>query len=115
VAEISHDEAERISLARQHFADVLEALAPEVRQGTMMGRPNLIAAGTMVACLHQDVFGVRLGRNSAEFARAMAVPGAALFDPSGKGRPFKDWVGVPVAAADEWLPLCAALLARRHA
>lgn len=114
MTEVSHDDAERISLARQHFADLIEALEPEVRQGTMMGRPIVLADGTMLACLHRDVLGIRLGRETAEFARAMAVPGAALFDPSDKCRSFKDWAGIPVSAAEEWLPLCAALLDRRR-
>ena len=111
---ISHDDAERFALARSHFAELIEALTPEARRGTMMGRPIVLAGATMLACLDRDVLGIRLGRESTEFARAMAVPGAALFDPSGKGHPFKDWAGIPVSAADEWLPLCAALLDRRR-
>ncbi|MEV6768209.1 hypothetical protein AB0N05_06195 [Nocardia sp. NPDC051030] len=32
----------------------------------------------------------------------MSLPGAELFDPSGKGRPFKDWVAIPHERAKEW-------------
>jgi hypothetical protein len=35
-------------------------------------------------------------------ARALALEGAHLFDPSGQGRPFKEWVVVPEAHADRW-------------
>ena len=35
-------------------------------------------------------------------ARALALDGAHLFDPSGKGQPFKEWVVVPAAHAGEW-------------
>ena len=35
-------------------------------------------------------------------ARALAVPGAHLFHPSGSGEPFRQWVVVPPAQADEW-------------
>ena len=35
-------------------------------------------------------------------ARALALPGAHLFDPSGRDEPFKQWVVVPFAHADEW-------------
>lgn len=35
-------------------------------------------------------------------ARALALPGAHLFDPSGRGKPFREWVVVPGVHADEW-------------
>ena len=35
-------------------------------------------------------------------AQALALAGAHLFDPSGKGRPFKEWVVVPPAHAAQW-------------
>ena len=38
------------------------------------------------------------------------MPGAALFDPSGKHRPFKDWVAVPLAQSDRWSSLAVAAL-----
>ena len=41
-------------------------------------------------------------------ARALALDGAHLFDPGGKGRPFKEWVVVPAAHADEWESFAAA-------
>ena len=34
--------------------------------------------------------------------RALALDGAELFDPSGNGQPFKEWVVVPAAHAGEW-------------
>ncbi|MEJ3653698.1 hypothetical protein WEH80_12010 [Actinomycetes bacterium KLBMP 9759] len=37
----------------------------------------------------------RLGAGSPEHASALALSGAQLFDPSGGGRPFEDWVAVP--------------------
>ena len=44
-------------------------------------------------------------------ARALAVPGAHLFDPSGQGEPFRQWVVVPPERADEWEPLAAEAVA----
>ena len=35
-------------------------------------------------------------------AQALALAGAHLFDPSGKGRPFKEWVVVPPTHAAQW-------------
>jgi hypothetical protein len=48
------------------------------------------------------VLAFRLGAGTDAHAEALALPGAELFDPSGKGRPFKDWVSVPVAHAGRW-------------
>ena len=48
-------------------------------------------------------------------ARALALPGAHLFDPSGRGNTvFKQWVVVPPAQADEWEALALDAL-RGHA
>ena len=36
---------------------------------------------------------------------ALALPGARLFDPSGRGRPMKEWVEVPSEYASRWIEL----------
>jgi hypothetical protein len=33
---------------------------------------------------------------------ALRLKGAHLFDPSGEGRPFKEWVVIPAEHADAW-------------
>jgi hypothetical protein len=98
--------------ALSEFDGLFEALPPNVRRGRMMGRPSVTIGGRMVACLNGDVIGIRLIRTSAEFADAMNLPGAAWFDPSGKGRPFKDWVQLPVTQSAHWAPLVLAALGR---
>ena len=95
--------------AERQFADLLEALAPEVQRKQMMGRPTLMAGRTMVACLNGDVLGIRLGRDTTVFADALAVGGAGVFTP-GERRTFKDWVGIPVSSGDEWLRFTVAAL-----
>ncbi len=45
-------------------------------------------------------------------ARALAVPGAHLFDPAGRGEPFRQWVVVPPEQDDEWEPLAAEAVAQ---
>lgn len=42
---------------------------------------------------------------SPKHAEALALPGALLFDPSGRGRPMKEWVVVPFEHASRWLEL----------
>ena len=49
-----------------------------------------------------------------DHARALAVPGAHLFDPSGRGEPFRQWVVVPPEEADAWEDLAYTALAQDH-
>jgi len=101
-----------VSNALSEFDALFEALPPDVRRGRMMGRPSVTIGGRMVACLNGEVMGIRLMRTSTEFADALELPDAALFDPSGKGRPFKDWVELPVTQSAHWAPLVLAALGR---
>ncbi|WP_320670449.1 hypothetical protein [Patulibacter defluvii] len=65
--------------------------------------------GTKVfAGLFGDALVVRLGADEVE--RRIAAGEGGPFDPSGRGRPMKDWL-VSAAAADAWAPLAAAALA----
>ncbi|MDH6129271.1 hypothetical protein [Kitasatospora sp. GP82] len=73
--------------------------------GAMFGKRALKAHGKAFACLKGDALAFRLGNASTAHAQALALTGAELFDPSGKKRPFKDWVAVPVTHADHWLRL----------
>jgi len=36
-------------------------------------------------------------------AEALNLEGAELFDPSGKGRPMKEWVQIPYNSSKKWL------------
>ena len=44
----------------------------------------------------------------------VAVPGAHLFDPSGRGEVFRQWVVIPAQSADEWEPLAAEAVGQDH-
>ncbi|MEU6218204.1 hypothetical protein ABZ845_11900 [Streptomyces sp. NPDC047022] len=70
--------------------------------GAMFGKRALKARGKAFACLQGDRLAFRLGDGTPAHSRALALPGAELFDPSGKHRPFKDWVAVPRTHATEW-------------
>ncbi|WP_067698894.1 hypothetical protein [Nocardia jejuensis] len=78
-------------------------LAPRgVVAGAMFGKRALKAQGKAFACLKGDSIAFRLGDGTPAHGEALALPGAVLFDPSGGGRPFKDWVAIPHAHAHEW-------------
>ena len=52
--------------------------------------------------------------DAATHARALSVPGAHLFDPSGQGEPFRQWVVIPPERDDEWEPLAAEAVGQDH-
>jgi hypothetical protein len=93
------------------FDDIASDLAARgATTGAMFGKRALKAHGKAFACLKGDVLAFRLGDASAQHAEALALTGAELFDPSGKKRPFKDWVAVPVAHAARWPHLAESAL-----
>ena len=66
-------------------------------------------------CLKVDgkAFVVKFGRDLAfkltgeAHSEALNIEGAKLFDPRGKGSPFKEWVQVPSAQSSTWPDLAA--------
>ena len=74
----------------------------------MFGMPCLKSAeGKAFAGLYQDAMVFKL--RGPDHARALGLPGAHLFDPSGM-RPMKDWVVVPADSAGVWPELAEAAL-----
>src|SRR4051794_28378838 len=89
--------------AEARFDEIVDELAPRgVLPGALFGARSLTVEGTAFACLKGGQLAVKLGAGSAAHASALDLVGASLFDPSGKGRPFKDWVAVPVAESAAW-------------
>ena len=94
------------------FEDVAAALEPlGARRAKMMGRPMLALGSKMFACLDNGKLACRLGRDTPEFAEALAVPGAVLFSPGASNRIFKDWVSLPDSRVDDWERFAVAALA----
>ncbi len=90
--------------ARERYdelADFLVFRHDFVELSQMMGMPCIKARGKMVAGFSRGAMVFKLPAADAH-ARALALDGAHLFDPSGKGQPFKEWVVVPAAHATEW-------------
>src|SRR6186997_1220393 len=85
----------------EELVDDLCAKNDDVVPSQMMGMPCIKRGGKMVAGFTRDSMVFKLPDPDAH-ARALALAGAHLFDPSGKGQPFKEWVVVPEAHAAEW-------------
>jgi hypothetical protein len=97
--------------ARDQYDAVVEemtATSPS-RSSKMFGMPCLKNEnGKAFAGFYQEAMVFKLG--GAEHTRALALPGARLFDPM-QGRPMKAWVEVPAAHAELWLELAQQALA----
>ena len=81
---------------------------PGVVLTQMMGMPALKLHGKLVAGFvrSEDAMVFKLTNRDAH-AKALALDGAHLFDPSGKGRPFKEWVVVPPVHDKRWEELAS--------
>jgi hypothetical protein len=88
--------------ARADYDDVVAELTATsaATGGQMFGMPCLKIGGKAFAGLYGEgmVFKLPAGAH----AQALALPGAHLFDPSGRGRPMKEWVEVPREHAPRW-------------
>ncbi len=83
------------------LVDDLCARNDDVEPAKMMGMPCVKRGGKLVAGFTQGGMVFKLP-DSAQHTEALALDGAHLFDPSGQGHPFKEWVVVPAAHADRW-------------
>jgi TfoX/Sxy family transcriptional regulator of competence genes len=94
------------------FEEVVEDLRTRhggVTTGPMFGAPSLKLQGKAIACLYGDAMVFKLEGDM--HARALALPGADLFEPM-EGRPMKAWVQVPTEQAAEWDDLAEHAYAR---
>ncbi|WP_174774812.1 hypothetical protein [Cryobacterium sp. HLT2-28] len=76
----------------------------------MFGARAITLRKKAFACLQGDAIAFKLGAGSPEHTRALTIPGAGLWDPSGLGRPFTDWVLVPAIDGPELSGLAEAAL-----
>jgi len=79
--------------------------------GKIFGMPCLKTGGKAFAGYYQSAMVFKLA--VPEHTEALALPDAQLFDPSGRGRPMKEWVEVPVEHAARWLDFAWAALRYR--
>src|SRR4029077_10225948 len=93
-------------------AVVHELLAdPNVSEGQMMGMPALKVGSKMFGGEFDGDLVLKLGRDRA--AELIEAGRASEFDPSGQGRPMKDWARLP-APYEDWLELAEDAKAFSH-
>jgi hypothetical protein len=92
--------------ARERYDEIVDDLLArnaEVESAKMMGMPCVKKGGKLVAGFSADADAMVFKLTDAEAReRALALDGAALFDPGGRGRPMREWVVVPPAHAETW-------------
>jgi|SRR5919198_6378028 hypothetical protein len=72
---------------------------PAVTEGQMMGMPALKLGSKMFGGRSGDELVLKIGRERVD--ELVAAGRARPFDPSGRGRPMKDWAMLP-EPADDW-------------
>ena len=96
------------------IVDAITAWHPDCRSSQIFGMPCVKRSGRVVFGHSRTGMVFKL-TDPAVQARALAVPGAHIFDPSGRGSQFKQWVVVPLEQSNEWEPLAAEAVAQDHA
>ena len=86
------------------FHEIAAAL-PEAQGGQLFGKPCYKIKGKAFVCFFKEAIVFKL--QHPEHEKAMALDGAVLFDPSGKGRPMKEWVQLPFTQKASWKKLAA--------
>ena len=106
-----------VRLGRDRYDDIVDALTswhPQARASKVFGMPCVKRAGRVVFGFSRTGMVFKL-TDPTVHARALALSGAHLFDPSGRGEHFRQWVVVPPEQADEWETLAYDALTQDHA
>jgi hypothetical protein len=87
----------------EEIADDLVAQNPDVELTKMMGMPSIKRGAKLVAGFYAAEGAMVFKLTDPEVhGEAMALGGAHLFDPSGRGRPMREWVVVPAVHEELW-------------
>jgi hypothetical protein len=84
------------------IVDDLLARHGDAERTKMMGMPSVKKNGKLALGLASGGAMVFKLPDPIAHGEALKLSGAHLFDPSGQGRPFKEWVVIPPEHADEW-------------
>lgn len=85
--------------AETHFNLVASQITDAVK-GQLFGKPCYKIGGKAFCCLFQDEMVFKLEGEAHQ--DCLSLDGASLFDPSGKGRPMKAWVQIPMDYQEKW-------------
>lgn len=100
-----------MSTAAAEYEKLTAALASneEVTAGQMFGKACLKVNGKAFTSLHNDKLVFKLA--GEHHKKALSLKDAELWDPSGKGRPMKEWVALPALEKKHFKLLAAEALA----
>ena len=90
------------------YGEVVQALLsdPRVTEANMFGMPTLKVGGKAFAGLWDKQLVVKIGLPRAQ--ELLKTKAGRSFDPSGRGRPMKEWIAIKEPAAQarkKWLAL----------
>lgn len=71
--------------------------------GQLFGKRCFKVSGKAFICFYQNEMVFKL--TGEVHSEALSLDGSKLFDPSGKGRPMKEWVQVPFHYHEQWIRL----------
>lgn len=99
-----------MSIARREYERLAAALSSTegVVAGQMFGKVCLKIHGKAFVAQQDGLVVFKL--QGADHEAALALPGARLWDPSGRGRPMKEWVAIPADEPGAFDTLAAAAL-----
>lgn len=99
-----------MSTAMSQYQELVSKLedGEAVTSGQMFGKACLKVNGKAFVSQHKETVVFKL--TGTHHAKAIALPGAALWDPSGKGRPMKEWVALPATQGKHFSALADAAL-----
>ena len=80
------------------YDKLLAGIDDAVSASQMFGKACLKIHGKAFVAQHKDTIVFKLV--APEHTQALALLNAVLWDPSGKGRPMKQWVALPMSASD---------------
>ena len=77
---------------------------PDAHLGNLFGKPCGKINKKAFVVYFEEAMVFKVGQEANE-TLLKKYKGSQLFDPSGKGRPMKDWLQVPAAHSKEWKSL----------
>lgn len=108
---VGHPGEDRLPSIVAEYEKLAASLATngEVTSGQMFGKPCLKVNGKAFVSLHDKKLVFKLAGEHHKMA--LSLKSANLWDPSGKGRPMKEWVALSAPEAKHFKPLAAEALA----